>query len=41
LNIDFDEWGFDLAVLGGTVEKQSAIAFQTEAIKRMKARAVK
>jgi len=41
LNIDFDEWGFDLAILGGSSTKQSAEAFRDEAIARMKARAVK
>ena len=41
LDIDFDQWGFDLAILGGSSKKQTATAFRDEAIKRMKARAVK
>jgi hypothetical protein len=38
LDIDFTQWMFDIAVLGGAAEKERAEAIRAESIKRLKAR---
>jgi hypothetical protein len=38
LDIDFEQWMFDIAVLGGAAEKEQAEAIRAESIRRLKAR---